>query len=130
VRGYVLALDMTARDMQARAKAEGLPWTQGKCYDTFTPLSAELPAAGLPDPHALELWLAVDGVQRQRGSTAGMLHRIPELIEAASAIMTLEPGDVLLTGTPEGVGPVQPGQVISCGISGVCEESWRVEAEV
>ena len=129
VGGYVLGLDMTARDLQAKAKAAGMPWTQAKCYDTFTPLSAVLDVSAVPDPHNLELYLFVDGVQRQRGSTADMLHKIPELIAAISDVMTLEVGDVVLTGTPAGVGPVEPGSVIRAGITGLVEEQWRVAAE-
>ena len=71
----------------------------------------------------------MDGVQRQRGSTADMLHKIPELIAAISDVMTLEVGDVVLTGTPAGVGPVEPGSVIRAGITGLVEEQWRVAAE-
>lgn len=116
VRGYVLALDMTARDLQAAAKASGSPWTRAKCYDTFTPLSAEISATRISDPSKLCLWLEVDGTPRQRGSTSDMLHGVDELIAHVSAVMTLEPGDVLLTGTPSGVGPVRAGQRIRAGI--------------
>ncbi len=119
VSGYVLALDMTARDLQAEAKRAGHPWTLGKCWDTFTPMSAVVSADAVPDPHALELWLKVDGVEKQRGSTGDMLARVPRLIEEISAVMTLEEGDVILTGTPQGVGPVLPGQVITGGITGM-----------
>ena len=128
VGGYVLALDMTARDLQAQAKKAGLPWTLGKCWDTFTPMSgltlpSELPGA----PHGVELWLAVDGVERQRGSTGEMLAKVPQLIEEISAVMTLEAGDVILTGTPHGVGPVEPGQVITAGITGHNSMDLRFE---
>jgi acylpyruvate hydrolase len=126
VGGYVLGLDMTARDLQAAAKAGGLPWTYGKCFDTFTPLSGVLPADAVPDPHALELYLSVNGTTRQRGSTGDMLHRVPELVQFISSFMTLEPGDVILTGTPAGVGPVEAGDVIVAGITGLVEERWRV----
>jgi len=129
VSGYCLGLDMTARDLQAKAKASGGPWTQSKCYDTFTPLSEEFDAGRVPDPHGLELYLAVDGVERQRGSTRDMMHRIPELIAFTSSVMTLEPGDVILTGTPEGVGPVLAGQTITAGIKGLVEFSFPVVAE-
>lgn len=126
VGGYLCALDMTARDLQTAAKKAGEPWTLGKAWDTFAPLSRAVPAAAVPDPHALELWLAVDGVQRQRGSTGAMLARVPELLEEISAVMTLEEGDVVLTGTPEGVGPVAPGQVITAGITGLVEVRFAV----
>lgn len=129
VGGYVLALDMTARDLQAKAKAAGMPWTQAKCYDTFTPMSDILPAAAVGDPHELELYLTVDGAPRQRGRTSGMLHRIPELLEAISAVMTLEPGDVILTGTPEGVGPAPVGCTLVAGITGLVEVSFAVVDE-
>lgn len=129
VSGYVLGLDMTARDLQAEAKKEGMPWTLGKCWDTFAALSSVIDASAVPDPHALELYLYVDSEQRQRGSTGEMLHKIPELIEFITGVMTLEPGDVILTGTPEGIGPVEPGQTIKAGITGIVEVSFPVEAE-
>jgi len=118
VSGYLLALDMTARDLQAKAKAAGSPWTQSKCYDTFTPLSDIVPASAVADPHALDLTLAIDGVVKQNGNTRDMLHKIPDLIAFTSTVMTLEPGDVILTGTPEGVGPVLPGQTITATLGG------------
>lgn len=129
VEGYCLGLDMTARDLQAEAKKAGMPWTQAKCYDTFTPLSAIFPASSIPDPHNLELYLSIDGVEKQRGSTSGMLAKIPELVEVISSVMTLEPGDVILTGTPEGVGAVLPGQRITAGITALVEMSFPVVQE-
>lgn len=129
VSGYVVGLDMTARDLQAKAKSAGAPWTQSKCYDTFTPLSPIIPAAEVKDPHGLELYLYVDGVQRQRGSTAAMLHKIPDLLAFTSSVMTLEVGDVILTGTPEGVGPVAPGSCMRAGITGLMEVEFNVEAD-
>lgn len=118
IGGYVLALDMTARELQAAAKAEGQPWTRSKCYDTFTPMSEVVPAEAVADDGDLELWLAVDGEERQRGSTRDMIFSVPELIAHISQVMTLSPGDVIITGTPEGVGPVAAGQTISCGMGG------------
>lgn len=130
VSGYVLALDMTARDLQAKAKLAGLPWTASKCYDTFTPLSPLIAAARIADPYALELYLTVDGQARQRGSTADMIHRIPAMLHAVTAVMTLEEGDVILTGTPDGVGPVRPGQTVKAGITGIIDVTYPVVAEV
>jgi acylpyruvate hydrolase len=129
VSGYVVGLDMTARDHQSVAKRDGMPWTLGKCWDTFAALSEVLPADKVKDPHALELYLAVDGKERQRGSTGDMLARIPELVEFISSVMTLEAGDVILTGTPEGIGPVVPGNVITAGIKGLVEIKVPVTAE-
>lgn len=126
VEGYCVGLDMTARDLQAQAKKDGMPWTLGKSWDTFCALSNFIPlyynaAGGFQvrlDPHMdnATLWLAVDGVEKQRGSTSDMLAKVPELIEYISSVMTLEAGDIILTGTPEGVGPVNPGQTITAGV--------------
>jgi len=127
VRGYVLGLDMTARDAQAAAKRAGLPWAAAKGFDTAAPLSAEVRADAVPDPHTLELWLAVDGAPRQRGATSEMLVRLPELLAGISAVMTLEPGDIILTGTPEGVGAVEPGQVITAGVAGRADFDVRFD---
>ena len=126
VRGYVLALDMTARELQAAAKKDGMPWTVSKCFDSFTPLSSEITVDSISDPHAVELWLSVDGIERQRGRTADMLAKIPEILAEVSYCMTLDEGDIILTGTPEGVGAVEPGQVITAGITGIAEMRFPV----
>ena len=102
---------MTARDLQAKAKEAGLPWTHAKGFDTFTPISDFIPKSAVPSPHNLNIWLKVDDELRQNGNTADMLHDIPFLIAYVSRIMTLEEGDLLITGTPEGVGSVLPGSV-------------------
>lgn len=119
IRGYALALDMTARDLQAEAKKTGSPWTEAKGFDTLLPLSREIPAEevdAVGGPHSLELWLSVDGVMKQQGSSSMMMHSIGELLAYCSSVMTLLPGDLILTGTPSGVGPVLPGQTIRCGL--------------
>eukprot|EP00252_Welwitschia_mirabilis_P002075 TRINITY_DN12000_c1_g1_i1.p1 TRINITY_DN12000_c1_g1~~TRINITY_DN12000_c1_g1_i1.p1 ORF type:complete len:223 (+),score=41.22 TRINITY_DN12000_c1_g1_i1:77-745(+) len=127
VEGYALALDMTARELQNSAKASGLPWTIAKGYDTFTPISSLIPKSMVPNPDNLELWLKVDGEIRQKGSTKDMIFKIPYLISHISSIMTLFEGDVILTGTPPGVGPVKAGQKINAGISGKIEVSFEVQ---
>lgn len=119
VVGYGVAIDMTLRDVQHRLKEQGLPWDQAKGFDTACPLSDFVPADRVADPHALRLTLTVNGELRQDGNTADMIHRIPALISAASAIFTLEKGDILLTGTPAGVGPVVHGDKVSAEIEGV-----------
>nr|GMD79110.1 acylpyruvase FAHD1, mitochondrial [Ipomoea batatas] len=126
VGGYALALDMTAREIQSVAKSAGLPWTVAKGQDTFTPISAVIPASVVPDPHDIELWLKVDGEIRQKGSTRDMIFNIPYLISYISSIMTLLEGDVILTGTPEGVGPVKVGQKIEAGITGILDVHFDV----
>ena len=118
---------MTARDLQAKAKIAGLPWTHAKGLDTFTPISDFVPKSAVPSPHHLNIWLKVDDELRQNGNTADMVHNIPFLIAYVSRIMTLEEGDLLITGTPEGVGPVQPGSVsVLCVHSAVLRSCWDV----
>ncbi|OAY56041.1 probable acylpyruvase FAHD1, mitochondrial [Manihot esculenta] len=127
VGGYALALDMTAREIQASAKSAGLPWSVAKGQDTFTPISSVLPKSAVPDPDNLELWLKVDGDIRQKGSTKDMIFKIPYLISHISSIMTLFEGDVILTGTPQGVGPVKVGQKITAGITDLIDVHFNVE---
>jgi len=119
VAGYVLALDMTARNLQAIAKTKGLPWTQSKGYDTFTPIGEFIDKSKVPNPHNLNFWLKVDGELRQKGNTKDMIHNIPQLIKYISSIMTLETGDLILTGTPEGVNNVKHGQILEAEIEGL-----------
>ncbi|KAF8394594.1 hypothetical protein HHK36_020808 [Tetracentron sinense] len=125
--GYALALDMTAREIQSSAKSAGLPWTVAKGQDTFTPISSVLPKSMIPDPDNLELWLKVDGEIRQKGSTKDMIFKIPFLVSHISSIMTLLEGDVILTGTPQGVGPVKAGQKITAGITDLVDVHFNVE---
>ena len=128
VGGYALALDMTARNLQSEAKKKGHPWSVAKGFDTFCPVSGlieteKLSVAALADTR---LWLKVDSELKQNGSTKDMVFPIPHLISYISQIFTLEEGDMILTGTPEGVGPVRPGQTITAGIEGVVEISFPV----
>eukprot|EP01147_Barroeca_monosierra_P011132 gene11132-3192_t len=116
VSGYLLALDITARNLQQNAKEKGLPWTVAKGYDTFCPISEFIPKERVVDSADLRLWCKVDGELRQDGNTRDMIFSIPSLIQYISNIFTLQPGDIILTGTPSGVGPIRPGQTISCGL--------------
>lgn len=119
VLGYAVLLDMTARDLQAEAKRKGLPWDEAKGFDTFAPISKVQPRDKVPDPHSVELTLRVNGQVRQHGSTKAMMWSIPEVLARISKVMTLEPGDVIATGTPEGVGPVVAGDALEAEASGV-----------
>lgn len=119
VSGFGVAIDMTLRDVQDQLKAKGLPWDIAKGFDTSCPLSDFVPAAAIADPHDLRLTLSVNGNLRQNGTTADMIHRLPQIVAHISGIFTLEPGDVILTGTPSGVGQVRGGDVIEAQISGV-----------
>jgi len=119
VAGYGVAIDMTLRDVQNQLKSKGLPWDIAKGFDTSCPLSDFVPASSVPDPHNLTLRLAVNGEPRQNGTSSDMIHRVPQIISYISGIFTLEPGDVILTGTPAGVGPVQAGDTMDAEISAV-----------
>ncbi len=121
VAGYTVGLDMTARDLQARAKEKGHPWSVAKGFDTFAPLGDVVPAAQVPDPSALTVRLRINGVPRQEGHTSDMIFPVARLVAYCSTIFTLEPGDLLYTGTPEGVGPVREGDVLEASI-----EDWPV----
>ncbi|KAK4698132.1 acylpyruvate hydrolase, partial [Phenoliferia sp. Uapishka_3] len=116
VAGYCLSIDYTARNMQLAAKKKGLPWAAAKGFDTFCPVSGFIPKEDVSDPHDLMLWYKVNGEQRQRGTTGLMLWRIEDLISFVSGIVTLEEGDLILTGTPEGVSQVVPGDKIEAGL--------------
>ncbi|KAJ3152031.1 Acylpyruvase fahd1, mitochondrial [Geranomyces variabilis] len=116
IGGYCLALDMTARDIQDAAKKAKGPWTIAKGMDGFTPVSEMVPKEAVKDPQNLRLWLKVDGKLVQDGSTKDMIFEVPRLIAYISKFMTLERGDVILTGTPEGVGPVHIGQTMEGGL--------------
>lgn len=113
---YAVAIDMTARNVQDEAKKKGLPWDIAKGFDTFLPMSNIVPKAKIADPHDVELFLQVNGQTRQQGSTGLMIYRIPRIMSDISKVMTLLPGDIVLTGTPEGVGPVVPGDVMRAGV--------------
>ncbi|KZV96147.1 hypothetical protein EXIGLDRAFT_714603 [Exidia glandulosa HHB12029] len=117
VAGYALAIDMTARNVQDDVKKKGLPWTTAKGFDTFTPIGPFIPKSSIADPHNLNLWLKINGQFKQNGTTAAMIVQIPRLIEHVSSIMTLEEGDLILTGTPSGVGPVNAGDTVTVGLA-------------
>jgi 5-carboxymethyl-2-hydroxymuconate isomerase len=124
VAGYVVANDVSARDLQF---ADG-QWTRGKSPDTFCPIGPLVPAADVPDPHALPIRALVNGDVLQDSSTANMIFGIDEVISYASQTSTLEAGDLILTGTPAGVGVfrdpqrlLQPGDVVTIEIDGLGE---------
>jgi len=104
--------DVTARDLQATAKKKGLPWTISKGIDTFSPISDSCSVENVEDLQDLDIELRVNGVTRQRGSTSEMIFSVAELVAYISRWMKLEEGDIIATGTPEGVGPIQPGDLI------------------
>lgn len=115
-----VAVDVTARDLQDEAKKAGAPWDQAKGFDTFLPLGPWQDLAGR-DLQALHLRLAVNGHTRQDGRTADMTWTAADLLARASQWTTLRAGDVLLTGTPEGVGPIVPGDRMEAEVVGVAK---------
>lgn len=116
VSGYALALDMTDRQLQEELKKKGQPWTPCKGFDTSNPISDFIPKSDISDPHNVRLWLKVDEEMKQDGNTKDMIFSIPFLINYVSKIMTLEEGDLIITGTPAGVSQVKRGQTITCGL--------------
>ncbi|MCR4315570.1 MAG: fumarylacetoacetate hydrolase family protein [Planctomycetes bacterium] len=117
VAGYTIILDVTARSLQGQDKERSWPWTRSKGLDTFCPTGPFLvPREIVEDPHCLDIELQVNGGERQKGNTSDMVFTVPELISAASKYMTLQPGDMIATGTPEGVSPVVIGDYIEATI--------------
>lgn len=112
VGGYAVGIDLTARDIQAEAKKKGHPWTVAKGFDTFAPVSSFLESDQITDPQNLVLTLSVNNEIRQKSNTRLMLFPVAELISYLSTIFTLRPGDLMFTGTPEGVSRVHSGDHI------------------
>ncbi len=112
-RGYYdqigLGVDFTARDLQKQAKAKGLPWEPAKAFDHSAPLSELFPVSGFTDVHRLPFRLDLNGKTVQEGDTSLMIFSFEQIISHVSLFLTLEPGDLIFTGTPAGVGPVAPG---------------------
>lgn len=119
VSGYAVGLDMTLRDVQAKAKKGGMPWSIAKGFDTSAPVSAFIPAREVSDPHSLDIALRVNGKVKQHSNTRNMIFRIEQVIAYCSSLFTLEPGDLIFTGTPEGVGKVNPGDELEAKIESV-----------
>lgn len=119
VWGYAIGLDMTRRDLQASAKAERRPWDMAKGFDCSAPTGPLVPASQIGHPASGIISLQVNGEIRQNGNLAEMIWSIPEIISELSSYVMLEPGDLIFTGTPEGVGPVVCGDRLEASIAGV-----------
>jgi len=126
VFGYGVALDMTRRDLQAVAKKAGRPWEVGKAFEHSAPIGALVPASAIGHPAAGRIALHVNGTLRQEGDLAQMIWSPVEIVAALSRLFTLAPGDLILTGTPAGVGPVVRGDRLSGSIEGI----GRLEIDV
>ena len=129
VLGYVIALDITARDIQSVAKKNGWPWSIAKGFDTFSPISDVVLKKVVSNPLDLDLELKVNGVVKQRSNTKFMIFSIERIIEFISEVMTLKRGDLILTGTPEGVGEIVEGDVIEANLGTICSLKVDVKKE-
>jgi acylpyruvate hydrolase len=129
VLGYLVGLDITARDIQSVAKKNGWPWGIAKGFDTFAPLSDVVVKEKVPDPQNMELELKVNGAVKQRGNTSQMMYSQERIISFLSEVMTLEPGDLILTGTPEGVGEIMEGDVLEARLGTLCSLTVDVKKE-
>jgi fumarylpyruvate hydrolase len=121
VWGYAVGLDMTRRDIQGEAKKMGRPWEMGKSFDESAPMSALRPASKIGHPQKGAIWLKVNGQVKQQGDLAMQIWSLPEQINYLSNLITLQPGDLIFSGTPAGVGPVKPGDKLEGHVDGVGE---------
>ena len=119
VWGYGVGLDLTRRDLQAVAKDAGRPWDMAKGFDASAPCSALHPVSDVGHPAQARIWLEVNGTLRQEGNLDEMIWPIADVIASLSRLVTLAPGDLIYSGTPSGVGALQPGDRVRGGVDGV-----------
>jgi 2-keto-4-pentenoate hydratase/2-oxohepta-3-ene-1,7-dioic acid hydratase in catechol pathway len=117
IQGYTIFLDLTARIMQKSDRNVNLPWYRSKNFDSFGPIGPKIvPSSEILDPHNLSIQLKVNGQTRQFSNTKHMLFKIPQILEYLSKFVTLKRGDIVATGTPSGISPIQPGDVLEASI--------------
>ncbi|MGI4814366.1 MAG: fumarylacetoacetate hydrolase family protein [Janthinobacterium lividum] len=126
VWGYTVGLDMTRRDLQIQARDKGRPWELGKAFDQSAPIAPLHTVAELGHFERGEIWVTVDGETRQRSDIAKLIWSVPEVIAHLSKYFELQPGDLIFTGTPEGVGKVKAGQTLHGGVAGLDELKLKV----
>lgn len=126
IAGIGLALDLTLRELQDQLKAKGHPWERAKAFDGACPLSAFVEPAQLPDLTAIPLQLRINGELRQQGNSAEMITPIIALLRHIAGVFTLQPGDVVITGTPAGVGVLASGDQLQLAIPGVLEQTASI----
>jgi fumarylpyruvate hydrolase len=126
VFGYAVGIDMTRRDLQGEAKQMGRPWEVGKAFERSALCGELVPAQAIGHPDAGAVWLDVNGARRQEGDLAQLIWKVPEVIAELSKLFELAPGDLIMTGTPAGVGPVVKGDVMRGGVAGVGEIAVEV----
>jgi fumarylpyruvate hydrolase len=125
--GYAVGLDMTRRDLQGEMKKQGRPWCIGKAFDQSAPIGPITPADQAGDVSNAEIWLQVNGQDRQRSNVNKLIWNIGETIEHLSAAWELAPGDLIFTGTPEGVGAVVPGDKLVGCVGGLGTLEVRIQ---
>jgi fumarylpyruvate hydrolase len=130
VYGYAVGLDMTRRDLQAAAKQAGRPWDMAKGFDESAPTGTIRPAEEIGHPSRGAVWLRINGEPRQEGDLDQQIWKVPETISYLSTLVTLRSGDLIMTGTPKGVGRVEPGDRLEGHIDGVGELRVSYEARV
>ena len=121
VFGYAVGLDMTRRDLQGAAKKMGRPWETGKAFDASAPIGPLVPASEIGHPAKGAITLEVNGAEKQRGDLSDLIWSVPESISFLSTLFELHPGDLIYTGTPEGVGAIVRGDIMVAKIEGVGE---------
>jgi fumarylpyruvate hydrolase len=126
VFGYAVGLDLTRRDLQAIAKAKGMPWDTAKAFDHSAPLSALRAAAEIGHPQHAALTLEVNGQVRQQSDIAQMIFSVPEILARLSRLFELKAGDLVFTGTPAGVGPLVRGDAVVARLGGIAELRGRI----
>ncbi|MCF8197690.1 MAG: fumarylacetoacetate hydrolase family protein [Sulfuritalea sp.] len=126
VWGYAAGFDMTRRDLQFALRDKGRPWELGKAFDQSAPITPIVPAELSGHPSSGRVWLAVNGKTRQEGNLSDLIWSVPETIAHLSKYFELQPGDLIFTGTPEGVGAVIMGDLLTGGVEGVGELSIRI----
>ena len=126
IYGYAVGLDMTRRDLQSDMKKQGRPWCIGKGFDHSAPIGVITPAAAAGDIDAANIWLTVNGQERQRSQISQLIWNIGEIIEHLSAAWELQPGDLIYTGTPAGVAAVVEGDKLEGGVDGLTPLSLQI----
>jgi fumarylpyruvate hydrolase len=126
VWGYGAGLDLTRRDLQHQAKHAGNPWEAAKAFDHSAPCTPLVPAELCGHPRQGAVWLAVNGIERQRADLSDLLWSVPDLVAMLSRSLALRPGDLVFTGTPAGVGPLRPGDVVTGAVAGIGRLSMTV----
>ncbi len=126
VFGYAVALDMTRRDLQGQMKKAGRPWEIGKAFEKSAPIGAIVPASEIGHPDQGAIWLKVNGEIRQEGDLNQLIWKVPEMIAYLSRYFELAPGDLIMSGTPSGVGPVERGDVLHGHVDGIGDIEFKV----